>query len=146
MPQGKIVSIHWVDADGQPAQPVDEVEILADFGLKNDYRSGAGSKRQVTLVAEEMLNAIGTELGVTVAPGASRRQLMIKGLDLNAYVGQTLRIGGVTLEGSGLCQPCNRMNEMIGDGAQAALQDRGGLCCRAITGGTVRIGDQITTD
>jgi MOSC domain-containing protein YiiM len=146
MAQGKIVTLHWVDADGAPAQAIDEIEIVANFGLKNDYRSGADSDREVTIVAQEMLDTVGAELGLTVAPGASRRQIVVQGLNLNDFIGKTLKIGNVELKGTELCQPCGRMEEMIGPGAQDALLDRAGLCCHAVTGGMVRIGDQITTD
>lgn len=146
MTEGKVLSIHRVHADGERAEELREADIKADFGMTGDYRSGHNPKRQITLVSDEVLRAVEEVLGVPVLPGASRRQIMVTGLDLNALIGREFRIGAVVLRGEMECAPCQRMEEEIGPGAREALIGRGGLCCRVLTGGTISAGDPVVPE
>ena len=75
--------------------------------------------------------------------GASRRQVEVSGIDLAAAMGKTLRLGAVRVRVDAPCHPCIKMEKAIGPGARAALKDRGGVCARVLTGGTLRAGDAV---
>ncbi len=141
--QGEVVTIHWVAEDGGPAHAVREIEITADWGLAGDYRSGQGSKRQVTFVSQESLDDVARVLGHAVEPGASRRQIAVRGIELNPLVGKNIRIGPVELQVEDLCHGCDRMNDTIGPGGRKALENRAGITCSVLTGGTIRAGDSV---
>lgn len=143
MTQGEVVTIHWVAEDGGPTHAVEEIDITADWGLAGDYRSGHGSKRQVTIVSQESLDEVARVLGHAVEPGASRRQIAVRGFDLNPLVGKNIKIGPVELQVEKLCHGCDRMNVTIGPGARKALENRAGICCRVLTGGMLRVGDSV---
>ena len=59
--------------------------------------------------------------------------------------GGEIRIGAVRLQVTGETDPCSRMEEQCA-GLKAALQPdwRGGVCCRVLQDGAVRIGDTVS--
>lgn len=139
----EVVSIHRVRNRGGSTEPLGAVTVLANYGLQGDWRSHQNTGRQLTLIEEEALAAVGTQLGSGVPPGASRRQVVVRGIPLNFTVGSTLRIGPVVLAITGLCDPCENMEDTIGPGAREALRNRGGVCARVLEGGTLRVGDPL---
>src|SRR5947207_1257976 len=141
----EVVSIHragWRDA---PAESLTSATVLTDYGLEGDFRSQRAG-RHVTLIEEETLTAVGEHLGLAIPAGASRRQIVVRGLALNPTVGQTLHVGEIVLAVTSLCDPCVKMEDKIGPGAQVALADRGGVCARVLHGGTLRVGDTVTVE
>lgn len=141
---GVVTSIHTVRERDGLAEAVAEAGLVADYGIQGDFRSRPSSGRQVTLIEEEALQATGERLGYDVPPGASRRQVMVRGLPLQETIGKTLRAGSVVLAVDGPCDPCDNMNAKIGPGARAAMQGWGGVCVRVVQGGQLRVGDHLT--
>jgi MOSC domain-containing protein YiiM len=70
----------------------------------------------------------------------------MRGVDLNALIGQRIRIGAVRLFVETPCDPCGRMEETIGVGAWQALKGRGGVRCFVLSGGMLHIGDQLSNE
>jgi MOSC domain-containing protein YiiM len=141
----EVVSIHRAHERDAPAEPLTAATVIAGFGLEGDFRSRRRD-RHVTLIEEETLTAIGRELGIAVPPGASRRQIVVRGIALNPTVGHTLRVGEVLLAVTSRCDPCVKMNDKIGPGARDALLDRGGVCARVLSGGVLRVGDPVVLE
>ncbi|MGH2352709.1 MAG: MOSC domain-containing protein [Chloroflexota bacterium] len=140
---GEVVTIHTVRERNGVAEPLAMANVVTDYGIEGDWRSRRDSGRQLTLIEEDALVATGRELGRPVPPGASRRQVVVRGLSLNETVGKTLRAGDLVLAVSSLCDPCDNMEVMIGPGARVALANRGGVCARVLQGGSLRSGDAI---
>lgn len=141
----EVVSIHRAHERSAPAEPLNAATVITDFGLEGDFRSQRRD-RHVTLIEEETLIAVGEQLGITIPPGASRRQIVIRGMALNPTVGQTLRVGEIVLAVTSFCTPCEKMETKIGPGARAALADRGGVCALVVSGGTLRVGDTVVVE
>ena len=134
--------------NGQPAGThptieVDEVECVAGKGLagdrffnfKDDYRG------QITFFSAEVFDEVCRRLGVSGKPaGVTRRNVITRGVDLNALVGKQFAVQGVLFEGVCQCSPCHWMDEAIAPGAETALQGCGGLRARILTGGKLRAG------
>jgi MOSC domain-containing protein YiiM len=117
--------------------PLDETEIIADWGLKDDRKARAGSKRQVLLVDEATLRS------VDLRPGDLNENLTIRGLDVNTLQpGQLLRVGGALLEVTGPCTVCGEL-ENVRAGLKEALRDRRGTLTRVLETGRVRLGDVL---
>ncbi len=122
---------------------VESVECVAGRGLVGDryFDFKEDYKGQVSLIAAEAIEEMEQGLGIEVKDrSAFRRNLIVRGLDLNALVGQDFKLGGVVLAGVEQCKPCFWMNEAIGEGAYDALANRGGLRCRIVSNGVLSRG------
>jgi MOSC domain-containing protein YiiM len=139
-----VISIHRVEKKAGPTVAMSEAHFLAGFGMEGDWRSRKGRGRQITLIEEEGLKFVASTLKLERVPlGASRRQVMIRGIDLNESIGKRLRVGPLLIEVHDRCDPCKNMEKMIGLGAWWAMKDRGGVCGRVIEGGVLRVGDEV---
>ncbi|HVN84658.1 MAG TPA: MOSC domain-containing protein [Candidatus Binatia bacterium] len=140
-----VVSIHRVDQRDAPAVALNEATFIAEFGLDGDWRSRKGRARQVTLIEAEALEQVATALGMAIIrAGASRRQVVVRGIALNDTIGKHLRVGPLLLHVGYPCDPCDNMESKIGPGARQAMEARGGVCARVIEGGVLRPGDAVT--
>lgn len=128
-----------------PLQSMNHVEVIADHGLAGDHKAQrASGKRQVTLIQREHLAAVAQLLRrEAVDPALLRRNLVVSGINLLALRGERFRIGGVLLEGTGPCEPCSRMEEVLGVGGYNAMRGHGGITARVITGGVIAVGDDV---
>jgi len=140
--------LEWIGLRPQkraPLMAVNHAEVLADHGLVGDHRATRpGTERQVTLIQGEHLAAVAALLGRTgIAPGLTRRNLVVSGINLLALHDQQFSIGGVLFEGAGLCEPCSRMETSLGPGGYNAMRGHGGIIARVLQGGVVRVGDAV---
>lgn len=153
MDHGHIEWMHLVAEAGGEPRAVQSARLLAGFGLEGDRNvtaaraSGAAAvepEAQLTLIAAESLEAAAAELGRPLPPGISRRNLTVRGVDLDAGVGRRLRIGEAIVRGIEPCDPCGYLQRVTGiPGITRALVDRGGLRCAVLEGGELRIGDPV---
>ena len=150
---GRVQHIHLAPtAEAEPTS-VKSVRAEAGLGLEGDrYHAQKGSfsgdgrsGREVTLIASEAIEALEVEFGVELAPGQSRRNITTFGIDLNEFVDKELRVGEVVMRGTRLCEPCQGLEDYIGQpNVVKGLVHRGGLRCEIVSGGMIRVGDQIT--
>ena len=124
---------------------VDQATAVAGRGLDGDrYFDGRGTfsneharGHDLTLVEAEVLE----ELGVTAE--AARRNVVTRGIDLNALVGESFRVGEVECVGQRLCEPCAHLERLGAPGILRSLVHRGGLRADVVGDGTVRVGDPV---
>jgi MOSC domain-containing protein YiiM len=142
-----VVSIHKVKRKGAPAIELQSVNFAPNVGMEGDYRSRKGRGRQVTLIEEEALSHVATALDLdTIPSGASRRQIVIRGLGidgLNDTYGKKLRVGPLLILVHDRCDPCANMERAIGKGAREAMEGCGGMCGKVLEGGTLSVGDEV---
>lgn len=113
-------------------------------GLVGDHRARPG-KRAVTLIQEEHLPVIAALCGLaSLPPELLRRNLVVGGLNLSALRGRFVRIGDVTLEVTGPCAPCSRMEVVLGEGGYNAMRGHGGMTAAVLQGGRLQIGMPVT--
>jgi len=140
--------LEWIGirpAYRSPVQAVSEVEAETGRGLIGDhYAESPGTRRQVTLIQAEHLPVIAAITGhERIPPEWLRRNLVVSGINLLALRDKPFRIGEVLLEGTGLCQPCSRMEETLGPGGYNAMRGHGGITARVRDGGRIRCGDAV---
>ena len=139
--------VEWIGlrpARGDAMQLVQEVEAASGAGLSGDRYRGRDGKRGLTLIQAEHLPVIAALSGhAAVSPEHLRRNLVVSGIPLVALKGRRFRIGEVELEGTDACDPCSRMEEVLGPGGYNALRGHGGLCARVLRGGVLRLGDAV---
>jgi MOSC domain-containing protein YiiM len=144
--RGTLEGIFTAPSAGAPATERAAVEARAGEGLVGDRHHAApvagGRKREVTLIAAETLDDLARR-GLALPPGASRRQLVVRGVDLATLEGRRFRVGEVVLLGTGPCHPCAHLEALTRPGVQAALEHRGGLTARILVSGTLRCGDPV---
>lgn len=121
---------------------VEEAEVGGAGGISGDAR-GRKSGRQVTVLFREGWENACRELGVTLPWVTRRANLLIEGIAPPREGGQ-LRIGDLVLEVTQETQPCHLM-EAAHRGLKRALTPewRGGVCCRVVRGGKIRVGDHV---
>jgi MOSC domain-containing protein YiiM len=73
----------------------------------------------------------------------ARRNIVTHGIALNHLVEKQFNIGAVILRGTRLCEPCVHLEKLSQAGAMRGLIHRGGLRAEIVTGGTIRVGDEI---
>jgi MOSC domain-containing protein YiiM len=132
---------------------VGSVQAIVGSGLEGDHRfeNTLGSGRQVTLMSEEYVGQIAHFLSLSgeavVADAALarllRRNLVIKGMNLEALRYQQFSIGGAIFEAGAICHPCLRMEELLGKGGIAAMVGHGGLCLKVVQSGKISVGDAV---
>ncbi|AJD50506.1 MOSC domain-containing protein YiiM [Thalassospira sp. MBR-102] len=130
-----------------PMETLDGVSVSLDFGVDGDYR-GKLRKRQITVMTEEDWLAACGEIDRMDLPWTTRRaNLLVRGVKLPQTPGTRIRIGELVLEITGETDPCNRM-EAAAPGLEKALTPdwRGGVTCRAIEPGAIRVGDTVIVD
>jgi MOSC domain-containing protein YiiM len=146
LPQvGKVEWIGVRPARRVPMQVVDVVEARVGQGLTGDRFAGsASSKRQVTLIQAEHLDAVARLMRrEDLDPALVRRNIVVSGINLLALNGAEFRIGDAVFEGTGGCHPCSRIEEALGPGGYNAMRGHGGLTARVIEGGLIRVGAEV---
>ena len=108
------------------------------FTPRGDQRPGY----DLTLMAAEILDEL-TAAGVAVDFPATRRNVLTRGIDVNALVGRRFRIGDVLCEGRRLCEPCVHLDRLSGPGLLRPLIHKGGLRADVLTDGEIRPGAPI---
>lgn len=143
---GRIEAIHVAAKSGAVVESRDSVETCPKRGLIGDRNEGGKPETQVTIVAQEQLAEAAEACGHAIAPGATRRNVTLSGVELRAEEGFRLRLGGVLLEYTMPADPCGLMEKLIGPGAKQALQDRAGLCMRVLEGGSLSVGESVSVE
>jgi len=143
----QVGKVEWVSVRKERrgvVEPMQEVIAIEDEGLFGDHFSNAGGKRQVTLIQAEHLAAVAYMLKKeAIEPELTRRNIVVSGINLLAFADQQFQIGEAVLEMTGLCHPCTRMEENLGEGGYNAMRGHGGITCRVVKGGKIRVGDEV---
>lgn len=128
-----------------PLQSMNHAEVITGHGLAGDHKGQrAGGKRQVTLIQREHLGTVAQLLRrEAIDPALLRRNLLVSGINLLALRGERFRIGDVVLEGTGPCEPCSRMEEVLGRGGYNVMRGHGGITARVLSGGVIAVGDAV---
>lgn len=140
--------VEWIGL--RPARRADVQQVVTAIvlekqGLHGDHgHKSVRSQRQVTLIQAEHLPEIAERQGLPeVRPEQLRRNIVVSGLPLLSLKGKAFRIGTAVLVATGDCSPCARMAEALGEGAQRAMSNRGGIIARVASGGEISVGDQV---
>ncbi len=105
--------------------------VLADF------------KGQITFLDIAIVEAVRQTYKLPKLPASVfRRNVIVQGIDLNAWRDKRFIFQGIEFEGTQECSPCVWMDRAIAHGAQQFLKGkcRGGLRAKILTGGILRCG------
>jgi hypothetical protein len=152
--RGTVEGLAVAPAAEAPMRLVEVAQARAGLGLDGDrYAAGAGtfSSRagrrpgyDLTLIAAEALDEV-TAAGPVLDFAGTRRNVLTRGIDVNALVGRRFRIGDVECEGRRLCEPCVHLDRISGPGILRPLIHRGGLRADVLTDGEIRRGAPVAS-
>ena len=147
--EGVVAGLLIAPAAESPLVRVDAADALAGRGLRGDrYAEGAGTFSgsgrgyELTLIEAEALDALAAE-GVEVTWEEARRNVVTRGIALNALVGRRFRIGGVECIGRRLAEPCSHLQRLAPPGTLRGLVHHGGLRADILNGGSLGVGDPV---
>ncbi len=136
--EGRIEAITLVKDPAGTIERVEAAEATPVGGLEGDYH------HDLTLITAEALEALWTETGIHLGPHDSRRNVLTRGIDLNALVGCRFTIGGVEAEGVEPAEPCTKLQRLTEEpGVLRGLVHRGGLRANIVSGGRFAVGDSL---
>jgi len=132
---------HGKEPGDYPIMEVSEMRVLAGRGIEGDrfldYKPKY--KGQITFFAEEIYDQLCVQLDVWDKPtSVFRRNVITRGVDLNALIGREFEVQGVRFLGTEESKPCYWMNRAFAEGAETALEGNGGLRARILTDGILR--------
>jgi MOSC domain-containing protein YiiM len=134
---------------------VDSASARAGRGLAGDryfdergtFSNIHGRGYDLTLIQAEVLDGLELPSGRLSAEEA-RRNIVTRGIDLNALVGERFRVGDVECFGQRLCEPCAHLERLTAatgkPGVLRALIHKGGLRADVLSDGEIRVGDEIS--
>ena len=146
---GSVVGLLVAPDAEQPLVRVGSVNAVAGRGLEGDRYfdgrgtfSGSGRGYELTLIEAEALESLAAD-GVEISWEQARRNIVTRGIGLNALVGRRFQIGDVECIGRRLAEPCSHLQRLAPPGILAGLVHRGGLRADILAGGTIRVGDSV---
>mgnify|MGYP000347881284 FL=1 len=121
----------------------DEIELVAGKGVVDDrfFDYLDDYKGQITFFDWDVYQKVKNEVVKgELDPSKFRRNVLLKGIDLNELIGKRFSIDGIELTGSCECSPCFWMDEACAEGTEEFLKGRGGLRARILKDGVLRLG------
>lgn len=151
--EGKVLAIYVSPERLKPMEPRDSVRAVPTVGIEGDHRwdptgdlaKRKGPGREITLIEIEAVEAVFRDYKIQLGADQTRRNVITRGIALNHLVGREFRVGDIRLGGVELCEPCARLESMTQKGVKEALIHRGGIRCRILDEGILRVGDVITS-
>jgi MOSC domain-containing protein YiiM len=127
-----------------PMQTKLESMVTKVAGVEQDFRRKPG-KRQVTMLSLEQWQVACEEVATTLPWTVRRANLLVDGVSFDSSMtGKQIKIGQLILLVTGETDPCPKMDAQHQGLTQALTPDwRGGVCCRVIADGRVKVGDQL---
>jgi MOSC domain-containing protein YiiM len=153
--RGRVAAIALAERATGDMHTVHHAKALANRGLEGDrYAAKAGTFTpasdtargyDLTLIEAEALDSLKLPEGRSLGYAQARRNVVTRGIDLNALVGRRFRVGNVECIGQRLCEPCSHLERLTTQGALRGLIHRGGLRADVLSDGDVTTGDLVET-
>ncbi|HEX2129390.1 MAG TPA: MOSC domain-containing protein [Solirubrobacterales bacterium] len=145
---GEVVSIHVAPEAGASGAELGRVRAIPGRGLEGDRHTvGKGTfpsgqpGSALTLIEAEVCESFDPPLRAD----EHRRNVVTRGVDLNALVGHEFRLGEVRCKGMRLCEPCTVVERYASRPVLRALVHRGGLRADILSDGEIAVGDEIAS-
>jgi len=97
--------------------------------------------QDITLIEAEALDELEAQ-GVSISPERARRNVVTRGIGLDALIGKHFRVGDVRCFAQRRAEPCAHL-EKLTRGTLRGLVHRGGIRADILEAGTINVGDAI---
>ncbi len=143
--RGQVTWIGVTAEEGSATEARDVIVLTENGGIDGDHHgTKARGRRQVTLIQAEHLPVIaGLCRRDAIDPSLLRRNLVVAGINLFSVRDRRFRIAEVSLQGTGDCPPCAKMEAALGEGGLQAMRGHGGITATVLEAGEIRIGDAV---
>jgi MOSC domain-containing protein YiiM len=130
---------------------VRQAEVQAGMGIVGDRNFGrmVHPGQNLTLVEAEEIETFCALHSLQVELSITRRNLVTRGVQLNALVSREFKVGEILLRGVELCEPCAILGRALSSDELAPPAvvkywlGRGGLRVDVIVGGVLKVGARI---
>jgi len=140
---GKLLSIAVRERKRSPMKLLTSAPVTLSKGVASDFRGKPGN-RQVTVLSKKAWQAACDELNLTLDWLVRRSNLLVDELELQLSSGKMIKIGEVELQITRETDPCKRMEEVVPGLFNALTKEwRGGVCCRVVREGEIKVGDEV---
>lgn len=113
-------------------------------GLSYGQDSPSSPRREdLSLISADELDAWNADTGLQIPYEQFRRNIITRGIDLNALVGRRFRIGSVECLGMELCEPCSKLARLVDRRVLPNLVHRAGLRAAILSAGSIVPGDTL---
>jgi MOSC domain-containing protein YiiM len=127
------------------------IRVRHGLGIVGDRFFGqqAHVQASVTVLDAVVLDHVADDLGLprTLDPAAARRNIVLRGVNVDALRGATVSLdsgdGPVGFLVHRPANPCAWMDVMLAPGAHRAMRGRGGMRCEPTTDGILRLGPAL---
>ena len=143
---GKVLQIGISENKSNKIVNVNDVKAIKGKGLVGEKHFKENNKKrcQITLIEIENINHYNKITGTTIPAINFLRNIVTKGIQLNALVGKEFFIGTVKVKAHDLCRPCKYLLESLQQkNVVKEFLLTGGLRCEILSSGKIYINDQI---
>ena len=126
---------------------VNSIDLIANKGIVGDryFKDFSDPMSQLTLIESENIDDYNRRYNLNIDYLDFRRNIITKDIKLNNYVDKKILIGKVEVEAIDLCRPCRFLQEKLNkNNIIKEFLRKGGLRCRILSSGTIKVGDLIT--
>ena len=131
---------------GKDMIQLDSVEAIAGKGIVEDrYFKKNKNTSNITLIEKENIDLFNKNSSCSIPYQKFRRNIITKGIRLNSLVGREIFIGSVKIKVHELCQPCLKLQKLLGQNNFVKdMTHKSGIRCEILIGGTIGKGNKIT--
>jgi MOSC domain-containing protein YiiM len=142
---GRIEAIYLAAAHGEQPHAVDLAVAQAGLGLEGDRNFGDSDPDScnITFIEAETFERQRAEHGLDLDPAESRRQVLVRGVELGQLIGRRFMAGEIECEGEERCEPCSHLVKLVGTPVVLKGLLHSGLRARILNSGTIRVGDEV---
>lgn len=138
----RVISLHASPERGFPRAKVEQVSLIAGFGVQGDRKAGKRENRAVLLMGRASYDHL-RDLGFELPYGSLGENIVLDSDPHILEAGSQLRIGQALLELSLYCTPCKTLRDRYGQDFPLQLGKRRGMLARVLQGGTVNLEDPV---
>lgn len=142
---GPVLGLAIRPVKAAPMQTCDRIDMTIEHGIEGN--PGKSQKRGLTLLSKSQWQTTLGELNAELDWTTRRANVLVDAPSLEQLIGQTIRIGEVTIEVLGETNPCSVMDRALQGLNQALVPEcRGGVFGRILCDGAIRVGDVVQVE
>ena len=131
---------------GKEMIQLDSVEAIAGKGIVEDrYFKKNNKTSNITLIEKENIDFFNKNSNLPISYEKFRRNIITQGVRLNSLLGKEIFIGSVKLKVHELCEPCLKLQKLLGkNNFVKEMVHKSGIRCEILSDGKITKGNKIT--